>query len=281
MRKLRISSCCKERLTSTGKGFVLPKKTALNLQKVIQVKYPDAVVFLYPGSYPSWRLNETLPQILELGRKLSVQFSVREAKTEAAILKQELGDDWRKIAGVKIKEKTPKKEREVVVWKCAREYGSSIVDPIRVKPSKIESNTVRITGNMKEWIDLLKRYSVRDYGITKETRGLSHGMSEEEFRGRLSKKSVATENGLKMALREVENSIDDGEIKQVNVLRFNDPDILKFYKHKDSRMICATTDKETFEVVAYLKLSNIDFKATDVVRTKDLKLELNEVLRGN
>jgi len=261
-------------LTSTGKEFVLPKKTALSLQKVIRVKYPDAIVFLYPGSYPSWRLNETLPQILELGRKLSVEFPVREAKTEAATLKQELGNDWRKMAGVEIEEKTSEKEKEVVVWKCVREYGSSIVDPIRVKPSEIESNTVRITGNMKEWIDSLKKYSVRDYGITKETRGLSHGMSEEEFRGRLSKKSVATENGLKKTLREVKNSIDVGEIKRVTVIRFNDPDILKFYKLKDSRMICATTDKETFEVVAYLKLSNIDFKATDVVRPKELKLEL-------
>ena len=261
-------------LTSTGKEFVLPKKTALNLQKVIRVKYPDAIVFLYPGSYPSWRLNETLPQILELGRKLSVEFSVRKAKTEAATLKQELGSGWRKMAGMEIKEKTPEKEREVVVWKSAREYGSSIADPIRVKPSEIESNTVRITGNMKEWIDLLKRYTVRDYGITKEIRGLSRGMSEEEFKGRLSKKSVATENGLKKTLREVKNSVDVGGIKQVTVIRFNDPDILKFYKLKDSRMICARTDKETFEVVAYLKLSNIDFKATDVVRTKELKLEL-------
>src|SRR5487761_330723 len=92
-------------LTSTGKEFVLPKKTALNLRKVIRVKYPDAIVFLYPASYPSWRLNEALPQILELGRNLNVQFSVKDAKTEAASIKNELGKGWRKIAGIENKEK--------------------------------------------------------------------------------------------------------------------------------------------------------------------------------
>lgn len=267
-------------LTSTGKEFVLPKKTALDLRKVIRVKYPDAIVFLYPASYPSWRLNEALPLILELGRKLSVQFSLKNAKTEAVSIKNELGNGWRKIAGIEIKEEILEKEREVVVWKCTRNYGSSIVDPIRVKPSEIESNTVRITGNMKEWIDLVKKYSIRDYGITKEIKGLTSGMSEEEFRDLISKKRVATEKGLK-TLREVEESVDvfKGNIggnTSVTVLRFHDPEILKFYKPEDSKVICTRTDKETFEAVAYLKLSNIGFKATDVVRTRDLKRELME-----
>lgn len=263
--------------TNTGKAFVLPKKTTVALQKLIRVKHPDALVFLYPGSYPSWRLDETLPQILELGKKLR-QFSVRDAKREASIIKKDLGDGWRKIAGAEIRKKIPDKEREVVVWKCIRDYGSPIVDPIRVIPSKVENNTLRIRGNMKEWIDLLKKYSVRDYGITKEIRGLTRGMSEEEFEDVLSKKSVATEKGQE-TLRELQQSVElcKGKIGtggRVTVLQFHDPEILKFYRPGNTIMICATTDREAFEAVAYLKLSKVDFKATKVVRTKDLREEL-------
>ena len=115
-----------------------------------------------------------------------------------------------------------------------------------MKPSAIGSSTVRIKGNMKAWIDLLKKYSVRDYGVTKEIKGLKRGMSEEEFRDQLSKKSVTTRDGQK-SLGEV--------VDPITVFQFCDPEILKFYKPSDSsEIICTTTDDETFEAVAYLKL---------------------------
>jgi hypothetical protein len=268
-------------LTNSGKEFVLPKKTALNLLKLIRVKYPDAAVFLYPATYSSWRLNEALPKIIELGKKLRTQFFIKDAKIETASIKRELKGDWRKISGIERGKKSAEKNREVVVWKSTRDYCSSIIDPIRVKPSCVDNKTVRIRGNMKKWIDLLKKYSVREYGITKDIKGLTRGMSEEEFRDLLSERSVATEKG-RETLREIEHSLFElyksKKIIEANpritVLQFHDPRILKFYKPKNTKMICTKTDKETFEAVAYLKLSNVDFKAREVVRAKDLKQEL-------
>ena len=118
---------------------------------------------------------------------------------------------------------------------------------------------------MKEWIDLLKKYSISDYGITKEIKGLNCGMSEKEFRDHLSKKSVTIRDGQK-SLGEVADPI--------TVFQFCDPEILKFYKPGGSEIICTTTDEETFEAVAYLKLANKEFAITDVVSRKALKQEL-------
>ena len=119
---------------------------------------------------------------------------------------------------------------------------------------------------MKEWIDLLKKYSISDYGITKEIKGLKCGMSEKEFRDHLSKKSVTMRDGQK-SLGEVGNG-------PFTVFQFCDPEILKFYKPGGSEIICTTTDEETFEAVAYLKLACKKFAVADVVSRKALKQEL-------
>ena len=214
-------------------------------------------------NYSSYRLAEALPKITELGKVLGDKFGIKDAKIEAARIKKELGSNWRKAAGIEI-EKKPK-NIEVVVWKHLTGNYSSGIDPVRMKPSAIERSTVRIRGNMKTWIDLLKKYSVRDYGVTKEIKGLKRGMSEEEFRDQLSKKSVTTRDGMK-SLGEVADPI--------TVFQFCDPEILKFYKPSGSEIICTTTDEETFEAVAYLKLANKEFKTTDVVSRKALKQEL-------
>ena len=249
-------------LTRTQKEFVLPKKTALTLQKLIRARHPDAVVFLYPADYSSYRLAESLPKIRELGKVLSEKFAVKDAKTEAESIKKELGNGWRKATGTEI-EKKPK-NTEVVVWrKCAGNY--SRIEPVRMKPSAIGRSIIRIR-NMKEWIDLLKTYSVTDYGVTKEIKGLKRGMSEEEFSYHLSKKSVTTRDGHKM-LGEVGNG-------QFTVFQFCDPEILKFYNPKDSEIICTTTNEEAFEATAYLKLQNKEFIITEVVSRKALKQEL-------
>ena len=249
-------------LTRTQKEFVLPKRTALTLQKLIRVRHPDAIVFLYPADYSSYRLPEALPKITELGRVLSEKFAVKDAKTEAASIRKELGDGWRKATGNEI-EKKPRKT-EVVVWrKCAGIY--SRIDPVRMKPSEIGRSIIRIR-NMKEWIDLLKKYSISDYGITKEIKALKRGMSEEEFRDHLSKKNVSTRDGQK-SIGEVGNG-------PFTVFQFCDPEILKFYKPSCTEIICTTTNEETFEAVAYLKLACKKFSVADVVGRKALRQEL-------
>jgi hypothetical protein len=253
-------------LTRTQKEFVLPKKTALTLQKLIRARHPNAIVFLYPADYSSYQLAEALPKIMELGRILSEKFGIKDAKTEAASIKRELGNGWRKATGSEI-EKKPRNP-EVVVWKqLAGNY--SRIGPVRIKPSKIGSTTVRIRGNMKAWVDLLKKYSVSDYGVTKEIKGLKRGISEEEFRDHLSKKSATARDGQK-TLGEVVNSSS----RSITMFQFCDPEILKFYNPKDSEIICTATNEEAFEAAAYLKLQNKEFKITDVVSRKALKQEL-------
>ena len=250
-------------LTRTQKEFVLPKKSALTLQKLIRARHPDAIVFLYPAGYSSYQLSEALPKIRELGNVLSEKFAVKDAKTEAEIIKKELGNGWRKATGTEIEKRH--RNTEVVVWReGAGSY--SRIDPVRMKPSKIGSTVVRIRGNMKEWVDLLKKYSVSDYGVTKEIKILKRGMSEEEFREYLSEKSFTTRDGQK-SLGEVGNG-------PFTVFQFCDPEMLKFYKPTGSQIICTTTDEETFSAVAYLKLSCKKFAVADVVTRKALKQEL-------
>jgi hypothetical protein len=249
-------------LTRTQKEFVLAKKTALTLQRLIRARHPDAIMFLYPAGYSSYHLSEALPKIRELGNILSEKFAVKDAKSEAASIKKELGNGWRKATGIKI-EKKPRNP-EVVVWKhIAGNY--SRIDPVRMKPSEIGRSIIKIR-NMKEWINLLKKYSISDYGITKEIKGLKRGMSEEEFRDHLSKKSVTTRDGQK-TLGEVGNG-------PFTVFRFCDPEMLEFCKPTGSEIICTTTDEETFSAVAYLKLSCKKFAVSDVVTKKALKQEL-------
>ena len=128
-------------LTRTQKEFVLPKQTALTLQKLIRARHPDAIVFLYPADYSSYRLSEALPKITELGKVLSEKFAVKDAKTEAASIRKELG-----MAGARLR--APRLRRNPGRRKWS--YGKSAlvttrgIDPVRMKPSEIDRSIIRI-----------------------------------------------------------------------------------------------------------------------------------------
>ena len=250
-------------LTRVGKDFVLPKKRARLIQKVLRTKYPDAIVFMHPGVYDSFRFAERIPSISQLQTLLREEFHIKDAKTEADKIRKELGKAWSKIAGVeKIPNERKKEIDEVVVWKSNSEYGR--IEPIRINPSQLSDEVVRIKGNMKEWVDLLKKYSIRQYGVTKEIKGLNCGISEEEFRDHLSATAVATVKGTRR-LDEVSKSK-----LPIMVFHFCDPEILEYYKPKGYQIICTTTSEETFAAAAYLKLSAKEFTVTDVVNRKTL-----------
>ena len=250
-------------LTRVGKDFVLPKKRAQLIQKVLRTKYPHAIVFMHPGVYDSFRFAERIPSIIQLQTLLREEFHIKDAKTEADKIRKELGKAWSKIAGVERIPKERKKEiDEVVVWKSNSEYGR--IEPTRINPSQLSDEVVRIKGNMKEWVDLLKEYSIRQYGVTKEIKGLNCGISEEEFRDHLSATAVATVKGLRR-LDEVSKSI-----RPIMVFHFCDPEILEYYKPKGYQIICTTTGEETFAAAAYLKLSAKEFTVTDVVNRRTL-----------
>ena len=256
-------------LTRAEKDFVFPKKGAQTIQKILKTKYSDALVFLYPGAYESYRFAEHLPSIRQLQCLLTEQFGIKDAKTESDRIKKELGKEWSKIAGVETRSKEVNK-KDFVLWKSNNDYGN--VEPVRVKPSEIGANIVRIKGNMKEWVDLLKKYCIRQYGVTKESKWLKRGMSEKEFRDLLSKNTtVATKGVGRVCLEEAL-----GKKKKIMVFYFCDPEILEHYKPKDYEIICTTTSEETFATVAYLKLSGREFKVSQVINRKVLAQKLKE-----
>ncbi|MCL5068358.1 MAG: hypothetical protein M1368_08420, partial [Thaumarchaeota archaeon] len=151
-------------LTSHGKDFVLPKKRAQIIQQILRTKHPDAIVFLHPGIYQSYQFEEHLVSIKLLQRLLTDQFQVRDAKTEAEKIKKELGEEWRKFADVEPRRKQDERRgvSELVVWKCNNSYGR--IEPVRMKPSEVgEIQLIRVRENLKGWIDILKKYSVREF----------------------------------------------------------------------------------------------------------------------
>ena len=262
-------------LTRHGMEFVLQKKRAQVIQNILKTKYPDAMVFLHPGIYQSYQFEEHLVSIKLLQSLLTDQFHVREAKTEAEKIKKELGKEWRKLADVEPRKKKDEGRgvTEIVVWKCNNSYVR--IEPVRMKPSEVgETPLLRVRAHLKEWVDLLKKYSVREFAITKEIKGLDVGFSEEEFTEYLAKSTkVSTVNGRKhieVASRQKKDPMI--------VLRFRDPEILKYYKpHHCSQVICVTTDEEAFRAVAYMKLANKKFIETDVVDREVLRDRLTKV----
>jgi hypothetical protein len=264
-------------LTKRGKDFVLPKKRAQVIQKILRTKYPDATVFLHPGIYQSYQFEEHLVSIKSLQSLLTDQFHVRDAKTEAERIKKELGKEWRKLADVVPKSKKDEERgaNEIVVWKCNNGYGR--IEPVRMKPSEVGETPLllRVRAHLKEWIDLLKKYSVREFAITKEIKGMDVGFSEQEFREYLTKNSeVSTVNGRKSIQKVASKQKKDPVI----VLRFCDPEILDYYKpHDSSQVICVTTEEEAFRAVAYMKLANKKFIETDVVDRNVLRERLSKV----
>ncbi|MDG6906835.1 MAG: hypothetical protein JRN20_13725 [Nitrososphaerota archaeon] len=256
-------------LTRAGKGFVLPRKRAEINEKILKTKYSDAIVFMYPAVYQCWNFAEHLASIKQSQSVLTEQFGIKDARIEGDKIKKELGKDWPKTAGIEATPKERNKEiDEIVVWKSNSDYGR--IEPTRVKSCEIGNEIVRISGNMKEWIDLLKKYSVRQYGVTKEIKGLKAGISEEEFRDHLSMTSVTTEDGPKR-LDQVARSK-----RQVLIFYFCDPQILEYYKPKGFQVIRTKTSEETFEAVSYLKLSAKEFSVTEIVSRKGLAQKLKD-----
>lgn len=263
-------------LTRQGKDFVLPKKRAQLIQRILRAKYQDAIVFLHPGVYQSYQFEEHLASIKLLQRLLTDRFHVKDAKTEAEKIKKELGKEWRKLADVEPRRKKDEGRgvTEIVVWKCDNSYGR--IEPVRTKPSEVgKIPLLRVRANLKEWVNLLKKYSVREYAITKEIKSLDAGLSEEEFREYLAKRSeVSTASGRESIQKVASTQKKDPLI----VLRFCDPEILKYYKpHHCSQVICVTTDEEAFRAVAYMKLANKKFIETDLVDRKVLRERLAKV----
>lgn len=246
--------------SSSHPGYILPLKTSLTLHKILRAKYGDAEVFLHPTdpSYYSDHWGKYREGISEQ-RKTLTQYGVLHAESTADDVKKELGNNWREKVGIKKREKKAQ-PTEVVVW---RRDGYRIM-PSRVKPESLDINVIRIKGNLPEWIDLLREYNVETYGVTKDMKVLTTGISEEEFAQALSQRKVATSSGTKTLAEAI------GTSKPIIVFRFPDTDILQFYGNPRSQTICVD-GQQAFETIAFLKISEKKFVVKDVVDEKAVK----------
>ncbi|MDV3293443.1 MAG: hypothetical protein LYZ70_04155 [Nitrososphaerales archaeon] len=232
-----------------GNGYVLPLKTAVTLRKVLRTKYPDAEVFLHPGFEHYWS-GQDFDAVEKRARILREHYGIPDAKLKAEKVRKEFGKDWRRAVGIETKAKAA--PEEAVVW-VRDDYK---VEPVKKGLDDIGKNTVRVRGNIRDWVNLLRKYYTDGYGFTKEIKGMDGGMTEEGFAGEVSSTKVMTAKGETTVGKASEPD------KELIVFRFDDPEILEFYKPKGKNVILAPTAESAFGAIAFLKLAK---KAYDVV----------------
>ena len=230
-------------------GYNFPVRTAITARKILRAKYPDAEVFLHPGGNLFW--NSDFSKIEDDFRLLTQHFGIPDACVEAAIVKKELGKNWRTVAGFQTKAKM---KEEAVVW-MRTNYK---VEPVKKNIKELGEKTVRVRGNIKDWVDLLRRH-ISKYGFTRDTKGMVGGMTEEEFANVVASTKVLTSEGETTISKASETG------NTFTVFEFDDPIILKFYKPKNTKVILATTDESAFGATAYLKLKGKTYKSINQV----------------
>ncbi|MDG7023000.1 MAG: hypothetical protein JRN45_00605 [Nitrososphaerota archaeon] len=223
-------------------GYVLPLKTAVTLRKVLRTKYPDAEVFLHPGFEHYWS-GQDFDAVEKRARMLTEQYGIPDARIEAEKARKELGRDWRRAVGIEAKAKAA--PEEAVVWV----RGGYKVEPVKKGLDEVGKNTVRVRGNIRDWVDLLRRYYTDGYGFTKDIKGMDGGMTEEQFAGEVSSTKVMTREGETTIGKASESD------KQLIVFRFDDPEILRFYRPKGKNVVLAPTAESAFGAIAFLKLA--------------------------
>ena len=245
------------------KLYGFPIKTAATIRKILRAKYPDAEVFLFPGPIRYWN-DEDFERAKDDFRILTRDFGVPDARAEAAAVKKELGRDWRRAAGI-IEEKAA--PEMAVVWVCRRGYR---VEPVKKRIDKLLKNTVRVRKNIREWVDLLREYHSRRYSFTKDAPGMSGGMTEEEFAAAVASTRVVTTEGGTTTTTTTTTTISKASESHEGliVFRFDDPEILKFYRPKNRKVILAPTDESAFGAIAHLMLTKKAYTVTDRVEPK-------------
>ena len=236
-----------------GNGFFAPVKTAHTLRKILRAKYADAEVFMHPGYASPWARQDF--RSVEQSRKdMMEQFGILDAKVEADKVRRELGPDWRTAAGVSRRMvKEPK--REATVW--TRAESGCLVEPMRRSSDDVGDDTVRVRGNIKGWVELLREYRVIGVSFTKDVGVRGGGMSEEQFASKASATRVFTREGLKTIGEVVKAST-----KPILLLHFEDEQLLDYYRPKSRLAALATSDESAFGAVAYLRLVGREHEVT-------------------
>ena len=254
-----------------GNGFVFPLGTVKTLRKVLRTKYPDAEVFLHPGFEHYWGQSD-LVAAEKRQTMLMEQFGVLDARTEAKKVRGALGKDWRKAAGVEVRGKeTPE---DVVVW--ARTHDYNRVEPVRRSIKDVGATTVRVRGNIKEWVSLLREHHVYAYSFTKDIPGIVGGMTEEEFAEEVSSTEVQTIEG-----KTTIGAAASRDERPITVFRFDAPEILRLYRPKGMKVVLVPSDESAFGTTAYLRLTNRDFSVVKSVEESLLREPVEPVSTQN
>jgi hypothetical protein len=102
-------------------------------------------------------------------------------------------------------------------------------------------------------------------------------LTEEEFAEEVSSTSVMTTADGEMPIGKASES----NKQQLIVFRFDDPEILRFYKPKGKNVVLASTAESAFGAIAYLKLAKKEYAVVESVSEGLVKPPVEPLSKSN